>query len=80
MALGKLNRLDLLAALYKTVQMPHAVYTEVIQQGLQRGEPDARRVREFWQRQQWPVVSVDSHALAALNLHGIAHHRNYSTS
>jgi predicted nucleic acid-binding protein len=30
MALGKLNRLDLLADLYGEVQIPHAVYDEVV--------------------------------------------------
>jgi predicted nucleic acid-binding protein len=30
MALGKLNRLDLLAELYDEVQVPQAVYNEVV--------------------------------------------------
>ncbi len=33
MALGKLNRLDLLANLYNEVQVSHAVYDEVVTQG-----------------------------------------------
>jgi len=41
MALGKLNRLDLLANLYREVQIPRAVYDEAVTQGLVRGAPDA---------------------------------------
>ena len=37
MALGKLNRLDLLADLYEEVQVTRAVYEEVVVQGLARG-------------------------------------------
>lgn len=54
--LGKLNRLDLLAQVFSVVHMPAAVYREVIGQGLQRGEPDAARVRRFWRQQAWPIV------------------------
>lgn len=57
-ALGKLNRLDLLAALYSKVNMPAAVYDEVVRQGSLRGEPDAARVKRFWQRQAWPVTRI----------------------
>lgn len=57
-ALGKLNRLDLLAAIYPEVQMPEPVYHEVVLQGIVRGESDARVVRAFWRRQGWPVVPV----------------------
>ena len=42
-ALGKLNRLDLLAGLFGEVQIPGAVYEEAVTQGLTRGEPDASR-------------------------------------
>jgi len=63
MALGKLNRLDLLADLYEQVQMTRAVYNEVVTQGLARGMADARVVRLFWQRQRWPVVTVPQAAL-----------------
>ncbi len=58
MALGKLNRLDLLAGLFGQVQIPRAVYDEVVTQGLVRGAPDALTVRLFWQRQQWPIIDV----------------------
>ncbi|MBN1138048.1 MAG: hypothetical protein JXM73_15780 [Anaerolineae bacterium] len=58
MVLGKLNRLDLLADLYQEVQIPRAIYNEVVTQGLARGAPDAFTVRLFWQRQAWPIIDV----------------------
>jgi predicted nucleic acid-binding protein len=64
-ALGKLNRLDLLACLYGEVQISHIVYDEVVTYGLARGAPDALTVRLFWQRQGRPVVEVSSAVLAA---------------
>lgn len=64
-ALGKLNRLDLLAGLYGEVQVPRAVYEEVVREGLARGTPDARAVQLFWQQQQWPIVDVPESVLAA---------------
>lgn len=65
MALGKLNRLDLLAGLFGQVRIPRAVYDEVVTQGLVRGAPDALTVRLFWQRQKWPVVDVPEALLSA---------------
>jgi predicted nucleic acid-binding protein len=65
MALGKLNRLDLLAGLFDEVRLPRAVYDEVVTQGLSRGAPDALIVRLFWQRQQWPIVDVPQALLTA---------------
>ena len=65
MALGKLNRLDLLAGLFDEVRLPRAVYDEVVTQGLSRGAPDALTVRLFWQRQQWPIVDVPQALLTA---------------
>jgi predicted nucleic acid-binding protein len=65
MALGKLNRLYLLADLFGQVQIPRAVYDEVVTQGLVRGAPDALTVRLFWQRQQWPIVDVPKALLSA---------------
>jgi predicted nucleic acid-binding protein len=65
MALGKLNRLDLLANLYREVQIPRAVYDEAVTQGLVRGAPDALTIRLFWQRQQWPIVDVSEVVLSA---------------
>jgi predicted nucleic acid-binding protein len=63
-ALGKLNRLDLLAGLFDEVQIPRGVYDEVVTQGLTRGAPDALTVRLFWQRQQWPIVDVPQELLS----------------
>ena len=65
MALGKLNRLGLLADLYREVQIPHAVYYEVVTRGLARGAPDALTVRLFLQRQRWPIVDVPDAVLSA---------------
>ena len=65
MALGKLNRLDLLTGLYPIVQIPEVVYNEVVVDGLARGEADAAVVRNFWRQQQWPVVSVHDAVLKA---------------
>lgn len=65
MALGKLNRLDLLAGLFGQVRIPRAVYDEVVTQGLVRGAPDALTVRLFWQSQRWPIVHVPEVLLSA---------------
>ncbi|HEY73894.1 MAG TPA: hypothetical protein G4N99_11540 [Thermoflexia bacterium] len=65
MALGKLNRLDLLTDLYTEVQIPRAVYDEVVTQGLARGTPDAFTIRMFWQRKAWPIVNVPEDMLSA---------------
>jgi predicted nucleic acid-binding protein len=46
LALGKLNRLDLLAGLFDRVEIPRAVYDEVVTQGLARGAPDALTVSQ----------------------------------
>jgi uncharacterized protein len=64
MTLGKLNRLDLLVDLYSEVQIPHAVYDEVVTRGLIRGASDALTVRLFWQRQAWPIVNIPEANLA----------------
>lgn len=56
--LGKLNRLDLLASLYTTVTIPHAVYDEVVTVGLHRGHADARLLQRFWQQKAWPHVQI----------------------
>ena len=62
-ALGKLNRLDLLAAVYNEVQLPEPVYYEVVIQGMTQGELDARRVQNYWQRQRWPIIPVSDKAI-----------------
>ena len=64
-ALGKLNRLELLADLYRDVQTTPVVYDEVVTQSMVRGVPDALTVRLFWQRHGWPVVEVSSAVLDA---------------
>jgi len=64
-ALGKLNRLELLADLHGEVQIPQRVYDEVVTRGLACGAPEALIVRLFWQRQGWPVVNVQSDFLSA---------------
>jgi predicted nucleic acid-binding protein len=63
-ALGKLNRLELLAELYGQVQVPRAVYDEAVTQGLALGAPDARTIRLFWQTKDWPIVNVSATVLA----------------
>jgi predicted nucleic acid-binding protein len=65
MTLGKLNRLDLLASLFSEVQIPRAVYDEVVTQGLTRGAADAVTVRLFWQSHQWPIVDVPETTVSA---------------
>jgi predicted nucleic acid-binding protein len=64
-ALGKLNRLDLLVSLFGEVHVPRAAYEEAVIEGLARGAPDARVVQLFWQQQQWPVVDLPQTTLAA---------------
>lgn len=64
-ALGKVNRLELLAELYGQVQIPRAVYDEAVTQGLALGAPDARTIRLFWQAKDWPIVDVSPATVAA---------------
>ncbi|MFN2131425.1 MAG: hypothetical protein ACK2VD_12925 [Anaerolineae bacterium] len=64
-ALGKLNRLDLLAELYSEVRIPRAVYDEVVLQGLVRGAPEALVVRLFWEHQHWPVTDVPASTMSS---------------
>lgn len=65
MALGKLNRLDLLSELYKQVQISRAVYTETVTQGLAYGANDALTIKMFWQYQNWPILEISEPVLAA---------------
>lgn len=64
-ALGKVNRLELLAELYGLVRIPRAVYDEAVTQGLALGAPDARTIRLFWQTKDWPIVDVSPATEAA---------------
>ncbi len=57
-ALAKLNRLDLLAKVFEQVEVPRAVYREVVTQGLAHGAPDARIVQLFWEKHEWPIIDV----------------------
>ena len=63
-ALGKLNRLELLADLYPQVCLPQVVYHEVVIQGLVRGATEASIVRLFWEQQRWPVITVSEAILS----------------
>jgi predicted nucleic acid-binding protein len=63
-ALGKLNRLELLADAYGKIQITRAVYAEVVTQGLARGEPDALVAQLFWQQKGWPIVDVPADVVA----------------
>jgi predicted nucleic acid-binding protein len=64
-SLGKLNRIEVLAELYGEVQIPHAVYDEVVTSGLAKGASDAMIVRLFLQRRKWPIVNVPRATLAS---------------
>jgi len=65
MALGKLRQLDLLVELYEQVQIPHAVYTEVVTQGLVYGAPEALTINVFLQEHDWPIIDVPAQVMAA---------------
>jgi uncharacterized protein len=58
-----LNRLDLLAELYGQVQIPRAVYTETVTQGLTYGAPDALTIKLFLQYQNCPIIEVSTSLL-----------------
>jgi predicted nucleic acid-binding protein len=62
-ALGKLNRLDLLVDLYKVVQIPRAVYREVVVDGIAQGQPDALSVRLFLEIRGLPFVEASEEVL-----------------
>jgi predicted nucleic acid-binding protein len=64
-ALGKPNRLELLADLYHEVHITPVVYDEVVTRGLARSAPEALTVRLFWQHYGWPVVEVAAAMLDA---------------
>jgi predicted nucleic acid-binding protein len=64
-ALGKLNRLELLAELYGQVRIPRAVYDEAVTRGLALGMPDSRTIHLFWRAKGWPVIEVTAATLTA---------------
>jgi len=55
-ALGKLARLHLLAALYTVVQVPQAVYDEAVTRGLARREPEALSIQMACDLYGWPIL------------------------
>ena len=57
-ALGKLNRLPLLAQLYGVVHVPRAVYQEVVVAGSVQQAPDAANVRLFLEHYKFPIPDV----------------------
>jgi predicted nucleic acid-binding protein len=60
-ALGRIQRLDLLPALFGQIRIPLAVHTEVIQRAPQLSKP-------MWQASSWLVVTPtqDNHAVSIL--------------
>ncbi len=65
-ALGKLNRLDILARLYREGQIPQAVYDEVVTQGARRGDSDAIVAHLFLEQcAGWTIVEVPRTMLIA---------------
>jgi predicted nucleic acid-binding protein len=64
-ALGKLNRLHLLTDLYESLQVPRAVYREVVVEGTAQGMPDALTVRLFLEVRGLPVVEASEETLRA---------------
>lgn len=71
MALAKLGLLHLLGRIYGKVEMPEAVYDEVVLRGLEQGFSDSLRVRLAIQRKQLIVKKVINSRpdIAALPLH-----------
>ena len=62
-ALGKLNRLPLLAQLYEVVHVPWAVYREVVIEGSIREAPDSFNVRIFLKHYEFPILDVSEQVL-----------------
>jgi len=60
MTLGKLGMLELLARLYGQVELPTAVFTEVVARGCKRGYSDAFLVQLAIQRGHLSVVEVNN--------------------
>ncbi len=65
MALGKLNRLELLVELYGQIQIPNAVYTETVIQGITYGASDALTIKLFLQYHNLPIIEVSTSTLAS---------------
>ncbi|MBC8198733.1 MAG: DUF3368 domain-containing protein [Desulfobacteraceae bacterium] len=71
MALAKLGLLHLLGRIYGKVEMPEAVYDEVVLHGLEQGFSDSLHIRLAIQRKQLIVKKVMNSRpdIAALPLH-----------
>ncbi|MEA1991620.1 MAG: DUF3368 domain-containing protein [Thermodesulfobacteriota bacterium] len=71
MALAKLGLLHLLGRLYRKVQMPGAVYDEVVLRGMEQGFPDSLQVKLAIQQKHLVVKAVKKQRLdiATLPLH-----------
>jgi len=70
-ALAKLNELRVLPALYGTVIIPQAVYTEAVVVGLARGYQDAKLAQIFLKRMRWapePITEVPAALAAGMRL------------
>lgn len=61
-ALGKLNRLPLLAQLFSTVHVPQAVFQEAVVQGVGRNSPESLHIRLFLQHYGFPILDVSEEA------------------
>ena len=62
-ALGKLNRLHLLAELYGVIHIPRAVYHETLVEGALREAPDSLNLRLFLDHYQFPILDVSEETL-----------------
>jgi len=60
-ALGKLGIVDLPFRLYGQIQIPFAVYLEVVSRGSEIGAPDAKQTELAIARNQITVVTIDDH-------------------
>jgi uncharacterized protein len=62
-ALGKLNRLHLLADLYKVVHIPKAVYHEAVIEGAAREASDSVNIRLFLAHHRFPILDASEAVL-----------------
>ena len=62
-ALGKLNRLHLLAEFYEGLQVPRAVYQEAVIEGSIREAPDSFNIRLFLKHHDFPILDASDRVL-----------------
>lgn len=62
-ALGKLNRLHLLAELYQVIHIPRAVYHEAVVEGSIREAPDSLHIRLFLEHYRFPILDASEKVL-----------------